>query len=147
MADIAVRTVSYPTLTTATKPMVHLAVKGEQHTVNAGEDIVEGAPVRLDPATGRWMNAAAGTAANAAVRGIALRSVKANNGVTVVNRGVIEGLILDALPYGAPVYLSNTAGRVSDVAGTVPTVIGYVLPVFGHDRATGSPAKLLKVTL
>lgn len=147
MADIAVRTVSYPTLTTATKPMIHVGDRPvDQNSCLSGEAITEGAPVRIDTATGKVLNALATTAPNAAVKGIALKTVAANQAVTIVSRGLIEGLNLDAIGYGAPVYLSNTPGRVADAAGTVSTIIGYVFGVRG-DVPNAPMSKLLKVTL
>ncbi len=147
MADIAVRTVSYPTLTTSTKPAIHVGERPvDQFSGLSGEAITEGAPVRIDSATGKVLNALATTAPNAAAKGIALKTVAANQAVTIVSRGTIEGHNLDAMAYGAAVYLSNTAGRVADAAGTVSTVIGYVFGVRG-DVPNAPMSKLLKVTL
>lgn len=51
--------------------------------------------------------------------------------------------ILDGLAYGALVYLSDTAGRLADAAGTVSVVIGRVIPLW--DGTT--PTKILDFDL
>lgn len=147
MADLAIRNVTYQTIGTATRPDLHVAVKGEQHTALTGEDIAAGAPVYVDPATGRFRNASAGAAATAAVYGVALRAARVGQGLTAMKRGVVEGINLDAMPYGAQIYLSNTVGRMADVAGTTAVPIGRVLPVHGHERIGGTPSKLLNISL
>lgn len=70
---------------------------------------------------------AAGTAAPFV--GCALADVGPNDPITVVFDGSIEGYDLSALAYGAKVYLSNTAGALDTVAGTVETAVGVVLPL------------------
>ena len=147
MADLAVKTVNYPVVGTATRTDLHVAREYESHTALTGEDIVKGAPVRFDPDTGRFLNADASAADTANVYGIALTDARAGQGVTALRRGWIEGINLDALNYDAPVYLSDTAGAIADAAGTTSVLIGRVLPVHGHERNTGTPSKLLAVAL
>lgn len=147
MADLAVKTVDYPVAATATRPDLHVAKEYESHTALTNEDVEAGAPVRFDPVTGRFLNASAAAPATAVVYGIALKGVKKGMGVTAMRRGWVEGFNLDALPFDAQVYLSTTTGKLSTTPGTTSVLIGRVLPVHGHDRNTGSPAKLLNIIL
>lgn len=114
-----------------------------QATAPATEAIVAGAPVRYHT-DGRFTNANGTTATEAALYGIATRSVAAGEAVTAVRVGLLDGYVLDALAYQAPVYLSDTDGRLDTVAGTVSNIVGRVHP--GHSQALGaSPDKLLWV--
>lgn len=62
--------------------------------------------------------------------------------VTVVRDGLLDvGNALDGMAYGAPVFLSNTDGTLSDTAGTVSVRIGSVQAVYGENP----PGKLLHV--
>lgn len=100
----------------------------EQMTLPAGAAIVAGAPVRIDTTTGRFVPAAAGTAGNARVWGIASNGAPSGMPVTAVRRGVMDGWDFTSDDYDAPMFLSNTAGRIDNSAGTVSTVIGRVIP-------------------
>lgn len=146
MADLAVRTITYPVQSTATRSSVHVVRSDEQFTTNAGESITEGAPVRFD-ANGRFVNAQADTAGNANVYGVAVGSVATNQAVTAIKVGILDVGGLDAIGFGDPVYLSDTAGRLADAAGTVSTVIGHIVPGYGHERASGTPDHLLNISL
>lgn len=120
--------------------------EADQLTLPAAEAITAGAPVRLDTTTGRWMNANATTAAESTYVWIALRTVAAGEGVTAYRRGIVSGYDLDALDYGAAVYLSDTDGRLADAAGTVSVIVGRVVPI--HDRPLGeTPGKAIHLEL
>lgn len=147
MADIVIRTQTYQVPTDTTRPQVHVVTSYEQFTANAGAPITEGAPVRFD-AAGKFVPAAADTPANANVYGVAVKTVAAGMAVTAIRRGIIATGGLDAVAYGAPVYLSATPGRLADAAGTTPVVIGRVVPGQNHNRGTSeTPAHLLNVLL
>ena len=146
MALLDLRTVSYPTAGTATRPDLHVVESIRQRTGVAAADITEGAPVRYD-ANGKWVPAQGTTAPNARAYGIALRTVKAGQALTVLKTGTVEGVDVSALAYDAPVYLSDTAGRLDTVAGTVSVVVGRVVAAHGHERIGGTPSKLLEVSL
>lgn len=100
----------------------------QQLTAPAVEAIVAGAPVRLDTATGKFTNSNGTTAPEARVWGIATRSAAAGEAVTAIRRGLLDGYDLSGLAYDAPVYLSDTDGRLDTAAGTVSTPIGRVVP-------------------
>jgi hypothetical protein len=118
----------------------------DQATYPAAEAIVAGAPIRLDTTTGRWTNANGTTAPEARVTHIAMRTVAAGESVTGVRNCTLDGFVLDALAYDAPVYLSDTDGRLDTVAGTVSTIVGRVVPGFAVTLGTAAD-KLLDVKL
>lgn len=151
MADITIATQTVQTLGNATRPQVHVVASYEQFTANAGAAITEGSPVRFD-AAGKFIPALADVAANANVYGVAVKTVAAGMAVTAIRRGILNTGGLDAVAYGAPVYLSVTAGRLADAApaaaGTTSLVIGRVVPGQNHNRGTTeTPAHLLNVLL
>ena len=99
-----------------------------QMTLPTAEDITAGAPVRIDTTNGKWTKANGTSAGEARAWGVATRTAKSGNALTAIRKGVMDGWDLSALDYDAPVYLSDTDGRLSTVAGTVSTVIGRVIP-------------------
>jgi hypothetical protein len=125
--------------------IVRKPAHNDQASGIAGEAIVAGAPVRLDTTTGRFMNALGTTAPNARVIFIATRTVATGEAMTGVRGCTLEGYVLDTLAYDAPVYLSDTSGRLGDAAGTVSVVIGRVVPGFATTLGTAAD-KLLDVT-
>lgn len=134
MADIAV----------ATAGRIHIVESIQQKTLLATEAIVAGAPVRIHT-DGKWTNANGTSAGEARVWGIATKSVAANEAVTAVRRGILDGFTFSQA-YDAAIYLSDTDGRLGDTAGTVSTVIGRVVP--GTATVIGaSYDKLLSVEL
>lgn len=58
-------------------------------------------------------------------RGLAAKSVGANEGLTVVKSGPFAGFT--GLTPGNPYYLSDTAGELADAAGTAEVVIGWAM--------------------
>jgi hypothetical protein len=64
--------------------------------------------------------------------------------VELIEEGEVEGFDLSGLAYEAPVYLSDTAGKLADAAGTKSVVVGRVVPTSERD-ASGNPRKLLYV--
>lgn len=111
-----------------TAQRVRIVESIEQMTLPAGGTINAGDVVRLDTATGRFVQAQATTAPNARVWGIATNRAQAGEAVTAVRRGVLDGWDFAADDYDAPMYLSNTLGRIDNAAGTVTTVLGRVIP-------------------
>lgn len=139
MADISVITAGIIT------PM-DLIGQGRQHTVKAGEAIVAGAPVYLDATTGLYLNSDANGAGKDIVDGIASRTVAAGEALTIYVVAILDGYDLSGLNYRAPVYLSNTVGRLSDSAGGTSIIIGRVYPVYATNLGV-APDKLLEVRL
>lgn len=128
------------TLATANKINVG-TLTVQQHTGVAAAAITAGSPVFLDT-NGKWAVSDANDTAADAVFGVATRTVAAGEALTVIRRGLMDGW--SNLPaYGAPVYLSNTAGALADAAGTASIVIGYVVPVFGTTLGTAADKALM----
>lgn len=133
-------------LTLLTADRLNIEESVIQMTLPAAEAISAGDAVRLDTASGKFTKANATVAAEARVYGVAVRTVSAGMPVTAVRKGVLFGFDLSALAYDAPVYLSNTDGKLADAAGTVSTVAGRIIPA--HSQPLGSTAgKLLFLDL
>ena len=116
-----------------------------QATLPAAEAIEAGAAVRIDTA-GKFTGANGTDATEAAIYGIATKSVPAGMAVTAIRRGVLDGFDVSGLAYWAPVYLSDTDATLGDGAGTVSVVVGRVMPA--HATTLGTAAdKLLFVNL
>lgn len=131
-------------LVTAAKVEVVESIR--QMTLPAAEAIVAGAPVRLDTSTGKFTNANGTTAPEARVWGIAVHSAAAGEPVTAIRNGVMDGFDVSGLAYDAPVYLSDTDGRLDTAAGTVSVVVGRVIPATGTTLGTAFD-KILSVEL
>lgn len=143
MADIALSTRA---TTNRSLDMVKYPAANDQATYPAAEAIVAGAPVRLDTANGRWTNANASSTTENRATHIAMRTVGAGESVTGVRRCTVDGYVLDALAYDAPVYISNTDGRLADAIGTTTVMVGRVVPGFATTLGTAAD-KLLDVQL
>lgn len=143
MADLALSTRA---ATNRTMDMVKKPSHADQATYPAAEAITAGAPIRQDTSNGRWTNANASGAAEARATHIASHSAAAGESLTGYRRGLMDGFVLDALAYDAPVYLSNTDGRLADAAGTVSVIVGRVAPGFATTLGTAAD-KLLDILL
>lgn len=135
MADIAV----------ATAGTIHIVRSNKQFTTVAAETIAAGAPVRFDTSTGKFTNSNGTTAPEARIYGIATASVVANQPLTAIRNGILDGFTFTQA-YDAAIYLSDTDGRLADAAGTVSTAIGRVVPGTGTTLGTAYD-KLLSVEL
>ncbi len=113
-----------------------------QHTAPAGEAVTAGAPVRFD-ANGNFVNGNGTDATESNIYGLATKSVAANEPLTAIRRGVLDGFTLPQA-YGAKIYVSDTDARIADAAGTVSVIVGRVVP--GNAQTLGTAAdKLLLV--
>ena len=118
----------------------------EQISLIAGEAISGGMPVYLNTSTGRVYKARGNAAGTAGAIGLCGRTVAAGEACTIIQQGLMDlGTALNAVNYGAVVYLSDTAtGILGDAAGTVSVVLGRVVP----GQALGNTAeRLLRVDL
>lgn len=69
-------------------------------------------------------------------RGIALNGGAAGQAISVLKRGRVAGFTVSGMNASAPVYLSETAGKLADAApaGTGTTVVcGIVVPMSDKD--------------
>lgn len=120
----------------------------ELFTAPSEEALTAGQFGRLNTSTGFQALGNASTSAEAGAgnprRGIAINTIAANETTTFVKKGLVNvGSALSGLDYGDSVYLSDTDGTLADSAGTVSTIVGYVVAGYG---AT-TPDKLLYVNL
>jgi len=60
-------------------------------------------------------------------RGILLETTVASGVVSLLRRGVLYGYDLSGVNADAPIYLSNTAGTLSSVAGDNSVIVGRVV--------------------
>lgn len=111
----------------------------EQQSFEASEQINPGQIFRIDTTTGKAVKATGDTLANAGQVTAAGTFVselfiaidgarQAGNTVTGMKKGLLDGFDLTALAYGAPVYISATAGTLADTAATISTIVGRVRP-------------------
>ena len=137
MADLA--------LTTAGR--VEVVESIEQATLPAGEAIVAGAPVRIDT-NGKFVNGNGTTSTEAAVYGIATRSAAANEAVTAIKKGVLDGFALGSIAYNTSIYVSDTDATLASAASdaTVDVIVGRVIPAWSQPLGTAAD-KLLEVDL
>lgn len=101
-----------------------------QLTLPVAELITPGDMVRIDVTTGRFTLANATVLAEARAYGMAVghRQVTAGLVITAIRIGVVDGFNLDARAYDAQVFLGNADGGIDDVAGTISTAVGRVIP-------------------
>jgi hypothetical protein len=123
MADIALYTAN----------QVTVAESFVQQTGPTGGAVTAGSAVRID-ANGKFIHGNATTATGGvnAIYGIARRTCASGETITAIRKGVLDGYDVEALAYWAPVYLSDTAGRLADAAGTTTVIVGRVIPVYGE---------------
>jgi hypothetical protein len=129
------------TLATADKVNVVTTAPYLPITAPAAEAITAGQPILFD-ANGKWIVADANAAADDAGFAIATRTVAAGEALTGCRFGIMDGW--SNLPaYGAPVYVSDTAGALADAAGTATILVGHVIPVWGTTLGTAADKALL----
>lgn len=123
------------------RPASGIANEHVQYTHEAAEGVDPGQVYRLD-ANGKAVLAASDVAGNAGPElFIAIDGARqAGNAVTGMSSGLLEGFDLEALAFGAQVFL-GLAGAVADAAGTVSAPVGRVTSI----PYTGTPSGADKV--
>lgn len=134
MADIAV----------AVANKIDIVESIQQLTLPATEAIVAGAPVRIHT-DGKFTNANGTSTTENDLYGIATVTAAAGEPVTAVRRGVLDGFTFSQA-YNAPIYVSDTDGRLADAAGTASKVVGRVIPAWSQRLGTAAD-KVLSVEL
>jgi hypothetical protein len=133
-------------LALVTADTLRIVRSDEQQTGVANVAITAGQLIREDATTGKWVLADADTAADIGKSYMATRSAAAGTALTGLKKGEVDGFDLTDYDFGDPMYMGNTAGAISDAAGTTSKVVGQV--VAGHSQRLGSaPDKLLRVDL
>lgn len=135
-------------MTAITLEYFKVVEKWDEITVKSGETVSSraGKYLRVDGTSGKAMlgNATSATEVGT-LRGIAETNERyLGDSVTLLRYGLVDfGNGLDAMDYGAPIYLSDTDGTLADSAGTTATaIVGYVWPV--HE-ADGTVKKLAMI--
>lgn len=131
-------------------PVSGVANGHEQFSFEAAEAIEVGQLFYINTA-GRAVKASAGAVGTVAQSGagvfnselfVAIDAARqAGNAVTGMKKGELDGWDLTALAIGAAVYAGNTAGALSDTAGTIATIVGRVRAA----PYTGAPSGADKV--
>jgi len=112
-------------LSLVTEDTLSLEKSYVQLTLVASEAIDAGEVLCIDPTTGKWALADSDDVDQLLY--MAMKSVASGESVTGVHQGVVDGFDLSELDYGAPVYLSDTAGAISsDDTDTIQ--VGNVIP-------------------
>lgn len=129
-----------------TVSVCRLVKGGDEHqqTLPAAVDIDAGQPIYVN-SDGKYALADGSAAGTLVDVHVALADAYAGMPVTGVRGSSLldVGDAISALAFGASVYVSNTAGTMSDTAGDVSKVIGIVVPSW----AKTTVEKLLRVTL
>jgi hypothetical protein len=132
-------------LTTADTLEVFDSIVETQKSAPCSVDVSAGQLIRLNTSA-EWVLAnggAAGTATGVYVAGF---TKSAGQALTGFKKCKVDGLDLSGLAFGALAYLSDTAGRFGDAAGTVSLAAGRVIP--GYSEVLGNaPKKILQVDL
>ena len=126
---------------------VHPVEITEQFTGQSHETVDRGEVVYYVAATGLMGLADKGESAPLnRPAGIAFADgYEANITITCLKKGLLDvGDALSGLNYGAPLYLSDTAGKIYDSDPGSSTVLGYVVPA---PHGTGTADKLISVDL
>lgn len=117
------------------------------YTGPVGETGTAGEYYRLNTTTGKLENGNATTPTELGrVAGILVDSVPTANltgTILLAGSGAIIDLgdALDGLAFDAPVYVSDSDGKIADSAGTEEKIIGRVVP--GYNTSGTTPDKLL----
>jgi len=121
-----------------TRDEAHVAdlwqLKTKAHPCHAAVDIQAGQPLYLDANGNVNLADANGTAPANEYIGIAKQTVAKGQPVDAAEEGDFVGFDLSGLAYGAPVYVSDTAGELADAPGTKTLLVGYVYPAPDPDH-------------
>lgn len=102
----------------------------EIYAIIAGATLVPGDLVYIN-SSGKAVKGLAAAAGTALFAGVCLSDGAAGQAVDVLVRGHVTGYGIDALDYGALVYLGDTGGA-DTAAGTVEVSVASVMPISDH---------------
>ncbi len=91
----------------------------------AGEALTKGDIVYFDTA-GKAKKADGSAAGTANARGVALETVGTNGALTILKRGLCAGFAVSGLNADVQVFISDTAAKLADAAGTVSNPVARV---------------------
>lgn len=108
----------------------------------AGEAIAEGDLVVYN-SSDKVVKADASVAGTAEAIGVALDAVGTDQVTSVIFNGEVAGFDLSSIDAGTVLFVSDTAGKIADAAGTVSKRVGKVTVVTEH----GNPRRVARVEL
>jgi hypothetical protein len=127
-----------------------------QRTLNCAEAILAGDVVRVVPSSTGAAQFTKGNATatvttpetitgEAQIYGVATHSANAGQALTAIRKGKMSGWTFSQA-YGAVVWLSDTDGRLSEVAGTINLIIGHIVPTTANPRGDAED-KILEIDI
>jgi hypothetical protein len=108
------------------------ADKNEVFDMIAAEALTAGQVV-YQTSAGKAGIADANASGKQQARGIVLYDCAAGKPAAILRKGFISGYALSGVAYDGPVYLSDTAGKLADGAGTMTVNCGRVMPMTDPD--------------
>ena len=106
--------------------------KAEIVDLIAAEAITAGQPV-YQTSAGKAGIADGNVSGKEQVRGIALKDTGIGKPCPILKRGFLSGYVLSGVAYDGICYLSDTAGKLADAAGTKTVNIGRVVAMTDPD--------------
>lgn len=91
--------------------------------------VTQGQANYLVAASGTYGVADANDSGKEQFRGLALEGGGAGQAISILKEGHVYGYDLSGMDYDDLVYLSDTAGKLADAAGTMEVVVGRVVPL------------------
>lgn len=96
--------------------------------VVVAETVTAGQPLFFD-SNGKGQLADANAAGERQARCLTLEGGVANQSISCLRRGFVEGFTLTSQAFDDTIYLSDTVGVLADAAGTVTVPVGLVAPI------------------
>jgi len=110
--------------------------------VIVAETVTAGQPLYFD-SNGKGQLADANAAGEQQARCLTLEAGVANQSVSCLKRGYVEGFTLTDQSFDDPIFLSDTVGVLADATGTLTVPVGLVAPI-AKDSSTISKVLYLE---
>lgn len=110
--------------------------------VVVAETVTAGQPLFQD-SNGKGQLADANAAGERQARYLTLEAGVANQSISCLKKGYVEGFTLTSQSFDDPIFLSDTVGVLADAAGTVTVPVGLVASI-AKDSATISKVLYLE---
>ncbi|KKL89124.1 hypothetical protein LCGC14_1917830 [marine sediment metagenome] len=106
------------------------------------ETVTAGQPVFIN-SDGQGALADANASGERQARALTLQAGVANQSISCLKQGYVEGFTLSSQAFDDPIFLSDTVGVLGDSAGTVTVPVGLVAPI-AKDASTISKVLYLR---
>ena len=133
MADLAITVANIEVVKPEDAEIVQVVVA---ETVTAGQPI-------FFNSDGKGELADANAANEQQARALTLEAGNANQSISCLKQGYVEGFTLTDQSFDDPIFLSDTVGVLADAAGTLEVPVGLVSPI-AKDSATISKVLYLR---